>query len=176
MLVLVGASASGKSEIVKSLQQKFNMEKFITCTTREPRLGEVNDIDYHFFSEEEFQAHIEQGDFIEYVTYNHHSYGTLKKEVNPNKVVILEPSGFKNFLASGVKLYSVYLEIPEQIRFERMINRGDGVAEANKRIVADRLVFNKNLKELVNLTIDTTKMSPDESADIIYQNYRNEFK
>ena len=54
MLVLVGPSASGKSAIVKYLTKNYGLVKFITCTTRAIRVGEVNDVDYHFLSQEEF--------------------------------------------------------------------------------------------------------------------------
>ena len=55
MLLLIGASASGKTETAKYLMEHFNIKKIITCTTRAPRANEVNDVDYHFLSVEEFQ-------------------------------------------------------------------------------------------------------------------------
>lgn len=175
MLVIVGPSASGKSEIVKKLNELFKMEKFVTCTTREMRVVEIQDIDYHFMTKEEFENHIKNNDFIEYVTYNSNYYGTLKSEVNPNKAVILEPNGFKNFKNNNVKIYSCYLDVNENVRYSRMINRGDGIDNANKRLKADRLVFNKSLANIVNFTLDTTDLSADESAKIIYEKYRKEF-
>ena len=54
MLVLVGPSASGKSAIVKCLESKYGIKKFITCTTRPMRVGEINGVDYFFMTKEEF--------------------------------------------------------------------------------------------------------------------------
>ena len=76
MLILVGPSATGKSEIVKCLVNKFQMKKFVTCTTRLPRPGEVDGVDYYFMSKDEFLVHLEKGDFIDCVSYNDHFYGT----------------------------------------------------------------------------------------------------
>ena len=54
MIVLVGASASGKTELAKQLYQTYGYKKCITTTTREPRKNEVDGIDYHFLSQETF--------------------------------------------------------------------------------------------------------------------------
>ena len=65
MLLLIGASASGKTETAKYLMEHFNIKKIITCTTRAPRANEVNDVDYHFLSVEEFQRRKDAGLFLE---------------------------------------------------------------------------------------------------------------
>ena len=54
MLILVGHSASGKTEIANELKRDYDMKKIITYTTRPIRVNEVNGIDYHFVTEEEF--------------------------------------------------------------------------------------------------------------------------
>ena len=55
MLVIVGPSASGKTQMVQELIKKYKMEKLVTYTTRAMRVGEVNGKDYHFISVEEFE-------------------------------------------------------------------------------------------------------------------------
>lgn len=173
MLILVGPSATGKSEIVKCLVNKFQMEKFVTCTTRLPRPGEVNGVDYYFMSKDEFLLHLEKGDFIESVSYNDHFYGTLKKEANPNKVVILEPEGLKNFYAMLNDLYSVYLNTEENIRINRMIFRGDSDSSISKRIALDRIIFNPDNLDNIDYILDTSILSCEELAQIIYEKYKN---
>ena len=74
MLVLVGPSASGKSAIVKCLTKKYGLEKFITCTTRSMRVGEVDNVDYHFLTQDEFSKLYENNEFIETVYYNGNYY------------------------------------------------------------------------------------------------------
>ena len=54
MLILIGASASGKTEVAKTLAKKYNITKIVTYTTRAPRINERNGVDYNFVSVEEF--------------------------------------------------------------------------------------------------------------------------
>ena len=54
MLILVGPSASGKTEATKILIEKYNLKKLVTYTTRSMRVHEVNGKDYHFITKEEF--------------------------------------------------------------------------------------------------------------------------
>ena len=54
MLILIGPSASGKTEVAKLLAKKYNITKIVTYTTRAPRVNEVNGVDYNFVSVEEF--------------------------------------------------------------------------------------------------------------------------
>ena len=54
MLVIVGSSASGKTKIVQELIKTYHMEKLVTYTTREKRIGEIEGKDYHFISREDF--------------------------------------------------------------------------------------------------------------------------
>ena len=54
MLILIGPSASGKTEVAKYLKKMYHIDKIITYTTRNPRENELKDVDYHFISLEEF--------------------------------------------------------------------------------------------------------------------------
>lgn len=57
------------------------MTRVVTCTTREPREGEVNGVDYHFLDAADFLRRVQAGNFLEHATVYGHSYGTLKSEV-----------------------------------------------------------------------------------------------
>lgn len=173
MLVLVGPSASGKSAIVKCLTKKYGLQKFITCTTRKIRVGEVNGVDYYFFTQEEFSELYKNDEFIETVYYNGNYYGTLKKEVNDNKVVILEPQGLNNFVAVLDSVFAVYLQTDEAVMRERMIYRGDDILEINKRLENDKILFSKDQLAKIDYTINTTSLSIEEISELIYQKYQD---
>ena len=176
MLVLVGPSASGKSVIVKCLESKYGIKKFITCTTRPMRVGDVDKVDYYFISKEEFNTRYNNNEFIETVFYNGNYYGTLKSEAGIDKVVILEPQGLKNFLDSVDNIYSVFLYTnPEKLK-QRMINRGDSMLDVNKRLENDKILFSKEQLALVNLEIDTSNLSVEQIADKIVNSYNEYFK
>lgn len=55
VFVILGKFASGKTTIAKMLEQKYNMKRVVTCTTRNKREGERNGIDYYFYTDEEFE-------------------------------------------------------------------------------------------------------------------------
>jgi len=84
ILVLCGPSGSGKSTLLKKLMGEFdNKFGFSTShTTRSPRPGEKNGVDYHFVTRDEMQTAIQNGDFIEYAEFSGNMYGTSKRSVS----------------------------------------------------------------------------------------------
>ena len=65
MIVLIGASASGKTEAAKMLMAKYGIQKAITTTTRPMRVHEVDGRDYFFVSKEKFDQLIKEDKFVE---------------------------------------------------------------------------------------------------------------
>lgn len=81
-LVVSGPSGTGKTTVCeKLLKQNKNLHFSISCTTREPRKGEVHGEDYYFISVEEFKKRVENDEFLEYAEVHDNYYGTLKTEV-----------------------------------------------------------------------------------------------
>lgn len=78
MIILIGASASGKTTIAKYLTTNLGFKKFVTSTTRLPRKGEINSIDYNFLTIDTFNKKKENNEFIETTFYNENYYGTEK--------------------------------------------------------------------------------------------------
>ena len=95
MIVLAGASASGKTEVAKELAKKYGITKVITTTTRNIRVGESNGKDYFFVSKERFEEMIKEGRFVEHTLYNGNYYGSTKDQIAPNKCVVIDPKGLK---------------------------------------------------------------------------------
>ena len=83
VLLMSGPSGAGKSTICHQLMAEFQDLAFsISCTTREPREGEVDGKDYFFVSIEEFKKRISENAFVEYAEVHGNYYGTLKSEVS----------------------------------------------------------------------------------------------
>ncbi len=173
MLVLVGPSASGKTEVANLLINKFGMKRMITYTTRPIRFGEENHVSYHFVSEDEFRELIKKDEFIEYTTYNGYYYGSNKKDAGPDKIVILEPSGANNFFDKMGKDATIcFIESSEALRVDRMYHRGDSALQVSSRIENDEKVFKKEtLHHIDNIFINENK-SLDDLALEIYNFYK----
>ncbi len=173
MLILVGPSASGKTEATKILIEKYNLKKLVTYTTRNMRVHEVNGKDYHFISKEEFMDKIKNNFFIEYVEYNGNFYGTSREDLSKDKVVILEPAGVKAYVQKAKELIKIcYLRTSIEYRLKRMIARMDDPKEIEKRIQNDDLIFNKELETLADWVIDSNDISLEDLTEQIYQLYK----
>jgi guanylate kinase len=83
LLVLISApSGGGKTTLQQQLlASRPDMTRVITCTTRPPRPGEKDGVDYHFLDAESFLKRVQAGNFLEHATVYGNSYGTLKYEV-----------------------------------------------------------------------------------------------
>ena len=83
LLILISApSGGGKTTLCEHLlKARPEMTRAITCTTREPRPGERDGVDYHFFSAGEFLKRLQAGNFLEHATVYGNSYGILKSEL-----------------------------------------------------------------------------------------------
>lgn len=82
LIVLSGPSGVGKGTIAKELvKRNKDISLSISCTTRQPRNGEINGREYFFVSKEEFNNRINQNDFLEYSQHFENFYGTPKSFV-----------------------------------------------------------------------------------------------
>lgn len=79
--MLLGPSGGGKSDVARRLVRDALFRRVITCTTRCPRPGEVDGVDYYFLSREEFNRRIFNSEFAEFDTSRSELYGTLHKDV-----------------------------------------------------------------------------------------------
>ena len=83
LLILISApSGGGKTTLCQQLlAARPDMTRAITCTTRAPRPGEKNDVDYYFLDPADFQRRVQAGEFIEHATVFGRSYGMLRSEL-----------------------------------------------------------------------------------------------
>ena len=177
MLVMIGASASGKTEIAKILINKYGFSKLVTYTTREMREGEVNGVDYHFISIDEFEKKKKRREFLETAQYHNTYYGSPKKGADEKKVIIVEPKGANSIFRKNIpKTIFIYLETDQLIRRVRMLNRGDRLEDVETRFKEDKKHFRKSRFKHLDHIVNTSSHTLEELADNIYNLYTEDLK
>lgn len=157
MLILMGRTCSGKDKIVNELISKHNFKKLTTYTSRPKRMGEKDDVDYHFITEEDFKQKIQTGFFAEWKTYNTEYgvwyYGTALEDLkaaNDKSVIILTPDGYRDVIGKLSKRpISIYIYANNLTIEKRLLERGDDKEEANRRLHHDNIDF-RGLENEVN--------------------------
>lgn len=94
LIVLSGPSGSGKGTVRAQLMKREDFAFSVSATTRAPRVGERDGVDYYYITREQFEQRIREGDMLEYTEYNGNYYGTPFKEamrvVDSGRNLILE--------------------------------------------------------------------------------------
>ena len=173
MIVLAGASASGKTEIAKLLAKKYGITKIVTTTTRAKRKGEVDGIDYFFVTPQKFERMIREDKFVEYTFYNGQLYGSTKDQIAKDKCVVIDPAGLRSYVAlQDPSIVTFYLEADEETRRKRMFIRGDEPEKIESRINHDREAFKKeNIVKVDYVIKNSSDDILEEVCDQIYEIY-----
>jgi guanylate kinase len=138
MIVLVGESASGKSSIEKNLVDNYGYKKIVSYTTRQPRQGEVDGIDYHYISESQFSNLQKEEFFAEIGEYNGWHYGTAKNDCTSDKVAVVTPHGLRQLKKiPNLDIRAFYINVPRRDRLIKILQRGDNIEEAYRRSLSD---------------------------------------
>ena len=167
IIVLLGASGSGKSTIENELATHHGFEKIISYTTRQPRNGEVNGRDYYFTENNTFAAMINTGVLAEYDEYSQgRLYGTLKSDyADGDKVVVLTPNGLRQLKQNcpNDNILTVLVNASLGTRIKRYIDRCgvdqfnfDDKNEIAARVERDFGMF-LGLEKEVNLVVDNNE-------------------
>ncbi|XP_072110235.1 guanylate kinase isoform X3 [Mobula birostris] len=148
-VVISGPSGAGKSTLLKLLLKEYEgvFGFSVSHTTRNPRSGEENGIDYHFVSREEMLRGIEAGEFIESAVFSGNLYGTSKAAVQAvqakNQICILDVDmqGVRNIKKTDLSPIYLSIQPPSfEVLEERLRQRKTESAESlQKRLSAAKL-------------------------------------
>jgi guanylate kinase len=141
VLVITGPSGVGKGTLIRLLLDRFpQMKLSVSATTRAPRPGEADGVDYHFLTPEEFQQHVDNAEFLEWAEYAGNRYGTLKSELERDAhplVLEIEVQGARQVRERVPDATSVFIMPPsdEALR-TRLVGRGSDSPEQIERRLA----------------------------------------
>lgn len=174
-IVVSGPSGVGKGTIFDKIVKEMNGWYSVSSTTRLPREGEVDGVNYFFITKENFKDKIKNGDFLEYNYYNENYYGTSKKNVldkiNSGIDVFMEVDvngahNIKKMFPDAILIYIAPPSIEELKR--RLINRGtESIEKINQRLeIADKELKEIDFYDYVVINDDIDKAT-DEVRKII---------
>ncbi|MGI8863378.1 MAG: guanylate kinase [Solirubrobacteraceae bacterium] len=137
MFVITGPSGVGKGTLIRGLLGRVpELELSISATTRRPRPGERDGVDYYFLTPEDFERHVEQGDFVEHATYSGNRYGTLRAELERRLgagapvVLEIEVQGARQIRRSMPEAIAVFIAPPSQEALQaRLVGRGTDTSD-----------------------------------------------
>jgi guanylate kinase len=143
VFVITGPSGVGKGTLIRGLMERVpRLELSVSATTRAPRPGERDGVDYHFLSSDEFERRVQTGDFVEHADYAGRRYGTLRSELEQRLasgapvVLEIEVQGARQVRAAMPEAVQVFIAPPSLAALRtRLIGRGtDGSEEVERRL------------------------------------------
>ena len=143
VFVITGPSGVGKGTLIRGLMERLpELELSISATTRPPRAGEEDGVDYYFLSPQEFQRRVRAEEFVEHADYAGRSYGTLRSELERRMqhgaavVLEIEVEGARQVRRSVPDAVQVFIAPPSLDALRtRLIGRGtDGSEEVERRL------------------------------------------
>ena len=161
MLVLIGKAASGKDSVREILVKKHGFHSIVTYTTRPMREGEIQNITYHYISENDFLQKIESGFFAEWKKYDVNGetwyYGSAKedlKKADKNTIIILTPEGVRDIRDNDIDPTVIYLYTNLETIKKRLMKRNDTNDFEFAEILADKIISN-DFNDDINDVVDT---------------------
>lgn len=176
LIVYAGASGVGKGTIMKELlKSDDNFRLSVSATTRAPRPGETNGVEYHFVTKEDFESLIADDGLLEYATYCDNFYGTPKKAVfdmldkGIDVFLEIEIKGFLQIKEKYPECVTIFLLPPSLEELEkRLTGRGTETEEViRKRLDTAKSELTYADKFDYNVINDDVDRAKNEIIDII---------
>lgn len=174
LIVISSPSGGGKTTVIHEVRKRRPEFGYsVSCTTREPRIDEVNGRDYIFISESEFKHRIEQGELLEWEWVHRHRYGTLRNTVlealeSGQKLLFdLDVFGARSIKKAFPESLLIFLKPPDLDTLKRrlILRAEDSQVDISIRLQRvdlememakdfDKVIINDNLSDTVNQVLE----------------------
>lgn len=195
LIVFSAPSGCGKGTMLAEILKDERFAVSVSATTRAPREGEINGINYHFLSREDFEKRIAGGEFIEHAEYCQNLYGTLVSEVDGrlekglNVILEIEPQGAMKIREKRPDALFIFIVPPsvgelrrrlkkrgtetDEVIEERISKAAWEISQAQKY---DYIIVNDALEDAVNdfyAVIRSEQLKTANSGDIMEEVLKN---
>jgi guanylate kinase len=171
--VITGPSGVGKGTLIRALLDRFpDLVLSVSATTRAPRPGEEDGVDYHFLSQEEFERRLEAGEFLEHAEYAGNRYGTLRSEIeraNGPLVLEIEVQGARQVREALPEAKQVFIAPPNEDALRvRLATRGtDSPEQVERRLETARRELEAR-REFEHVVVnDRLERAVEELGDLV---------
>jgi guanylate kinase len=143
VFVITGPSGVGKGTLIRGLRERVpELALSTSATTRAPRPGEEDGVEYHFLTPQEFEDRATGGDFVEHASYSGNRYGTLRSELERHLgrgepvVLEIEVQGARQIREAMPEAIQVFIAPPSDTALRaRLVGRGtDSPEEVDARM------------------------------------------
>lgn len=182
LVILSGVSGAGKDTIKKELIKRMeNVISLPSITSRKPRIGEEEGVQYHFITKKEFEEKIKNNEFYEYDLHHENYYGTSKKlmseKIKSGKIIVkdIEVNGTENLLKilkDDTKIVTIFLKVEKEELRRRLIARGDNLSEDEIELRLKRLDYEESKIKLYDYVIKNDDL--EKTVNIIMAIIENE--
>ena len=168
--MITGPSGVGKGTLIRSLLERVpELELSVSATTRKPRLGETQGVDYHFLEDAEFERRVRDGAFVEHADYSGRRYGTLRSDLDQRLargvpvVLEIEVQGARQVAETMPEAERIFIAPPSDDALRaRLVGRGtDSPEDVERRLATAReelraleefphVVYNDRLEDAVD--------------------------
>lgn len=177
VVVITGPSGVGKGTLIRQLRDRIpEIELSVSATTRKPRPGETQGVDYWFLSPEEFEKQIAGGGFVEHAEYAGNRYGTLRSDLETRTtggrpvLLEIEVQGARQVRQAMPEALTVFIAPPsEEALHTRLVGRGTDSSEqidrrlqtAREELAAqgefERVVTNDRLEDAIEQLVEIVR-------------------
>jgi guanylate kinase len=176
VFVITGPSGVGKGTLIRGLLERVpQLELSVSATTRDPRPGERDGVDYHFLDAAEFEHRARAGDFVEHADYSGRRYGTLRSELERRLadgapvVLEIEVQGARQVREAMPEAVLVFIAPPstEALR-ARLVGRGTDAGEQIEQRLRSAERELKARPEFAHVVVnDRLEQATDELAAVV---------
>lgn len=171
IVLFVGASGSGKTTLAENLERLFGWKSVISYTTRPKR--SPNESGHIFVDDSKFDEILLRDGAVAYTEYSGYRYCATQRQAEESQIYVVDIPGveyFRKAYTGNKKVLIVFLNLPEEVRKERMLMRGD-TDTVEKRLRTDRMEFSQEQVEKLHPDLVLNEAYPLEKETAIVHDF-----